>query len=307
MNVSVIIPTLNPGTLLLEMAVMLQRQTLPPHEVIVIDSESESLYGIPASWTIVPISRSTFDHGGTRNRAARLATGDILVFLSQDVMPADDDWLRELISGLVAKQVCASFARQIPYPNTNILETFARGFNYPSEPHIKSIKDLGQLGVKTFFFSNACSAVLTSTFWSVGGFPEHTIMNEDMALCARLLRSGHQVKYEAAAKVFHAHEYTPWQQFQRSFDSGVFINQFQELLCGAKTTGEGLRFARLQIMYLWRNGFFLAIPRSILENTFRFAGFTLGRNQKFLPLNLKKRLSLHHRYWDNTGTIDQGP
>ena len=281
------------------MATMFEQQSMPPSEVIVIDSASENLRAIPETWKIIPINRETFDHGGTRNQAARAASGDILVFLSQDVMPADRNWLKQLVSALVEGVASASYARQIPYPNTNILEVFARGFNYPSEPHVKSINDLGRLGIKTYFFSNACSAVLTKAFWSVGGFPEHTIMNEDMALCAKLLRSNHLVKYEALARVFHAHEYTPWQQFQRSFDSGVFVSQFQELLSGAKTTGEGLRFAQHQISFLWNKGFILEIPRSILENTLRYAGFTLGRQQRFLPIQVKKRLSMHYKYWRN--------
>jgi rhamnosyltransferase len=304
MKVSVIIPTLNPGPALSKLAAMLEQQTLPPTEVIVIDSASEHLNGVPARWKIIPISRETFDHGGTRNRAAKTATGDILIFLSQDVMPADTDWLRQLVSALVDGGASASFARQIPYPNTNLLEVFARGFNYPSESQVKSINDLGRLGIKTFFFSNACSAVLTKAFWSVGGFPEHTIMNEDMALCAKLLRSAHLVKYEATARVFHAHEYNAWQQFQRSFDSGVFVSQFKPLLLGAKTTGEGLRFARLQVSYLWTHGFVTSIPRSILENTLRFAGFTLGQHQRYLPISLKKQLSMHHRYWNKPRTPD---
>jgi hypothetical protein len=32
---------------------------------------------------------------------------------------------------------------------------------------------------------------------------------------------------------------------------------------------------------------------------FRFAGFLFGRKQKYLPLAIKKKLSLHRYYWNS--------
>ncbi len=55
---------------------------------------------------------------------------------------------------------------------------FARSFNYPSAGTIKGIDDLARLGIKTFFFSNVCSAIKKKAFEEVGGFPEKIYYNE---------------------------------------------------------------------------------------------------------------------------------
>ncbi len=43
------------------------------------------------------LTKEEFDHGGTRRQAAELSDAEILVFMTQDAMPAD----RELIGALV--------------------------------------------------------------------------------------------------------------------------------------------------------------------------------------------------------------
>ena len=43
------------------------------------------------------LDQKDFDHGGTRKRAAELSTSDIMVFMTQDALPAD----RKMIGNLV--------------------------------------------------------------------------------------------------------------------------------------------------------------------------------------------------------------
>ena len=37
---------------------------------------------------IVHITKPEFDHGGTRNQAARMCDGEIMILLTQDAIPA---------------------------------------------------------------------------------------------------------------------------------------------------------------------------------------------------------------------------
>ena len=95
----------------------------------------------------------------------------------------------------------ASFGRQIPRPDASPTENFTRLFNYPETPMIKGIEDLPRLGIKTFFFSNVCSAIKTKEFKELGGFPENIIMFEDLIFAAKAILKGYKIAYVPEAKV----------------------------------------------------------------------------------------------------------
>ncbi|MEA2115042.1 MAG: glycosyltransferase, partial [Thermodesulfobacteriota bacterium] len=98
-SVSVILPTWNGAQWLEAVLSGLEQQTLVPDEIIVVDSGSTDgtldivrRHGI----RLVEIAQQDFDHGGTRTMAAGLAAGDILVFMTQDAVPAGRDALEQL-------------------------------------------------------------------------------------------------------------------------------------------------------------------------------------------------------------------
>ncbi len=70
-------------------------------EVLVLDSGStDGTLAIVADHPGVrlhQIPNSEFGHGKTRNLAAQLATGEFVVYLTHDAVPADEHWLAELL------------------------------------------------------------------------------------------------------------------------------------------------------------------------------------------------------------------
>ncbi|MFK7602287.1 glycosyltransferase family 2 protein [Deinococcus sp. SM5_A1] len=301
---SIILPALNARLFVDKISSHLSAQNIDLQRVIVIDSSSQD--DSPMIWKdqgfrFHNISRQSFDHGGTRNLGARLASeqgAEILVFMTQDAIPADDRWLEELTAPIVSGQAVATFARQLPRPEASLLEQFSRYFNYPGHSRRRTEADIPELGVKAFFFSNVCSAVLADVFWEVGGFPEHIIMNEDMTLAAKLLRAGYAIEYVAGAQVVHSHDYTLAQQFRRNFDVGAFFAGAGPELAGAKVGGEGLRFVREQLRYVLRHRRADLIPLLIAEAAAKFSAFQLGKRHHLLPLPLKKKLSMHSYHWE---------
>lgn len=61
----------------------------------------------------IQINDGEFDHGGTRNRAAKEASGDILIFMTQDALPENKLFIEELIKPLGKNNIVASYGRQI--------------------------------------------------------------------------------------------------------------------------------------------------------------------------------------------------
>jgi rhamnosyltransferase len=49
----------------------------------------------------------------------------------------------------------------------------------------------------------------------VGGFPAHTIMNEDTYVAGKMLTRGWKISYVAEAAVHHSHDYRFSEEFRR--------------------------------------------------------------------------------------------
>ncbi len=121
--------------------------------------------------------------------------------MTQDSLPADEYSLENLLKPLVSNEAIASYGRQIFNQDAAPTEQFARIFNYPDTPTVKGIDDLPKLGIKTFFFSNVCSAIKTKEFKELGGFPENIIMFEDLIFAAKAILKGYKIAYVPEAKV----------------------------------------------------------------------------------------------------------
>lgn len=296
-----IIPTRNGGQYLGQLFKILQGQSIRLAQILVVDSSSQDNtlkicrdFGID----IIEIEARNFDHGGTRNLAASRATGDILVFMTQDALFKDGEGLENLVKPLDDPRIAASYGRQMPREDANPIERFARSFNYPSREMIKSNDDLPQLGIKTFFFSNACSAIKKEAFKEVGGFPERTIMNEDMFLAAKLLQRGYKIAYQSDAVVYHSHNYSLAMQFKRHFDIGVFFNRNRWIKGLARSEREGVKYLKEMLKFLLANKQWNWIPYALVDTTNRFLGYRIGLLEEGIPLWLKKKMSYNINFWD---------
>ncbi len=301
MKISIIIPTLNAQATIGNLLTAIRGQTLSPEEIIIIDSESydntpqiAKRYGA----RVIRIKRVDFGHGRTRNLAASKAKGEILVFLTQDALLATTDTLENLVGVLQQPDVAASYGRQLPRSNAMPLEKFARNFNYPDKPILKSKKHIKKLGIKTFFFSNVYSAIKKREFEEVGGFPDDAIANEDMVLAARLVLKGYKVAYVPEAEVLHSHNYNLINQLKRYFDIGVSLNRNRWILNYVSATPEGIRFLKEELEYLWKSYAYNWIPYALLEALVKYFGFKLGLAENALPIWLKKKLSMNWHFWN---------
>lgn len=321
MSISIIIPTYNPGAAAVrELCAALAQQKTPFAELVIVDSSSSDgtadlwrsswwqaaeQYQHHAAFIQKTIPQADFNHGRTRNMAAQLANSEVLVFLTQDALPQDALWLGALTDSLTQiseTPIVGAFARQIAPAYASAKERFARAFNYPETARVKRWSDVKTLGIKTFFFSNVASAFQRDAFEEVGGFPK-TILNEDMLITAKLLRAGYAVKYAAAARVWHGHDYHVGAQFKRYFDIGVSLARARQLLPKLSSSSEGWRFVRGQLAFVRAEEGWHALPEVIAEAAAKWWGFKLGQNERFLPTALKRRLSMHRAFWDSPSAL----
>ena len=279
MQVSVIIPTLNAGSLLKDLLSGLLVQDPAPSEIIIIDSSSEDntrLIAEQYGTKVILLPGGTFDHGRTRNRAAAEARGDILVFMTQDALPADNHLLATLTVPFRKPSVAAAYGRHIPRPDASPLEVFARRFNYPDEPSEKCRDDIPTLGIKTFFFSNVCSAIRKELFLEAGMFPEGIRSNEDMVIAAKLIMGGYRIAYVPGATVIHSHRTSLLRQFSRYYNIASSLRNNRWILEHARPEGEGARFLKEQVRFVLGQRKYAWLPYILLESLAKYAGYRTG-------------------------------
>jgi rhamnosyltransferase len=282
---------------------MLYRQTVKPGRVIILHTEEFEGQEQPlpdiknSNIMVVPIDKKSFDHGGTRKYGASLSEADILMFMTQDAVPSDEYLIEKLLIPYDDTQVAATYARQLPEENAELLERYTRHFNYPKHSRIKSLEDISNLGIKTFFCSNVCATYRRAVYQTLGGFVDKTIFNEDMIMAANIIRAHYKIAYVAEAKVVHSHKYSYLQQFSRNFDLGVSHNQYSVVFAGLKSESEGIKLVKNTLEYLLEKKKYLLIPDLILSSGFKFLGYQMGVRYNKLPGKFVKHCSMNKSYW----------
>lgn len=303
LTVDVIIPTYRSDHGFLKLIEMLYRQTVKPNRIIILHTEEyqgqeQPIPVIPGSnILIVPINKNSFDHGGTRRYGASLSGADILMFMTQDAIPANEYLIENLLKPYDDPWVGATYARQLANQDAGLIERFTRFYNYPKTSRVKSSKDIDELGIKTFFCSNVCATYRSTMYQELGGFVARTIFNEDMIMAARMIKAGCLVAYAADAKVIHSHNYTYRQQFQRNFDLGVSHRQFPDVFRGLKSESEGIKLVKKSLKYLISKKRYLLIPDLILSSGFKFLGYQIGLRYEHLPKKLIGICTMNNAYW----------
>ena len=282
MKISVVIPVLNAEKDLPGLLKALSEQTLQADEIIVTDSESSDRTRQIAEAEgvrVIPVLRKEFDHGGTRDMALRASSGDIVVFLTQDAVPAESSFLEKLIRPLSEEGVAVVTGRQLPKKSATRVERLVRIFNYPAESHIRSEADVEKMGIKAFFCSDVCAAYNREIYLELGGFEHPLKTNEDMFFAAKTLRNGYKVAYAADAQVFHSHNLTLKEQYQRNRIQGYEIERHRDLLGNVSQVPEGWKLVRYMSAQLLKEGRLVSFAHFGLDCCARFMGSRIGRRK----------------------------
>ena len=298
MKVDVIIPTYKPEKEFAELIHRLQQQTYAIRKIIIINTETgifpEKLETEPYPIEVIHIKPKDFDHGGTRNMGASISKADIVLYITQDAMPADEHLIEEFIKVFEAhSDIGVAYGRQLPKNDCNIIERFTRRFNYPEKSRIKSKYDLNELGIKTFFCSDVCAAYRRNYLLGAGGFEDPTIFNEDMIFAGKRILAGDKVAYVAEAKVLHSHNYTGRQQFHLAVSQA----QYPEVFEGVPSEGEGIRMVKATARYLIRNEQPLKVIILMYQSGCKYIGYFLGKRYKKLPMRIVMKCTSNSNYW----------
>ncbi len=192
---SVLIRTKNEARHLAETLEGVLKQSVPPLEVLVIDSGStDATLEVAARYpvTILRIPPEDWSYPGSLNLGARRASGEILVCLSAHCPPVDDEWLANLLRHFDDPAVAAAWGpglrpgRPVPVPDRPIYQ----------RPGCYTVAN------RTWGLSNANSA-LRRSLWETFPFDERLPAAEDKAWGREAMARGYSIVYEPAAAVWH--------------------------------------------------------------------------------------------------------
>lgn len=215
------------------------------------------------------IKKNEFSHSLTRENVAMKCNGDILVFITQDVVIEDELWLYNLTKNIGKNGIAAAYSRQIS--KFNNIEKYTREFNYPDKSFLVSKNDMDKLGLKTFFFSDASGAIKTSVFKELKGYDGKKLpISEDMYIAYKIIMNGYKISYEADSIVYHSHKFTLKEIYDRYKLTGKFFKQ-NSYLDNYGTTGSGAKLAKYvlkRILKEFRLGLLFRYPFDMAARLF---------------------------------------
>ena len=220
------------------------------------------------------IKKCCFSHSLVREKEALESKADILVFITQDIEINDDMFLYKLTKD-INDDVVATYARQVS--KFNNIEKYTREANYPDIDIIKSKKDIDSLGLKTFFFSDAASSIKASVFKELNGYDNKNLpINEDMYIAYKIIMNDKKIKYCSDAIVYHSHNFTLKELYDRYKLTGKFFKENNYLdKYGTNSSGASLaKYVLKRILQEKRFGLLFRFP---FDMGARFIGMKVGK------------------------------
>ncbi len=238
-----------------------------------MDNTEQILKDMNANYkTIEP---KEFSHSLVREKEAFESNADILVFITQDIKIERDDWLYNLVKPIEENECDASYSRQLCINDS--IEKYTREANYPKESKIVSRKDINRLGLKTFFFSDASSAIKRKIFIKLNGYDQkNLVISEDMYIAYKLIMNDYKIKYCADSEIIHSHNFTFKQQYKRYYDTGKFFKE-NDYLNKYKVNQAGGSLAKYVLKRAWQDKNWKVLFNFIPNMAARFIGMKVGK------------------------------
>lgn len=240
---AVIIPTWNAGDpfrAVLEAVVT--QATEWAYDVLVVDSgSSDNTVDIIRAFgdrgvRLHQIPNSEFQHGRTRNLAISLTSAEFVAVLTQDALPADADWLSNLVKAFdLGDKVAGAFGPHKVYSDATAFvangqeQHFA---HFDARPHVAewgvtpSDMEWGSIAHQQWLhFYSDNNSMMRRSVWEKIPYPE-VHWSEDQLWAWEIIKQGYQKAYARDAWVVHSHNMTESGQLKVSEIEGDLFLRF---------------------------------------------------------------------------------
>lgn len=214
-RISVIIPSKDSPELLRDSTHSVLASGYPNLELIVIDNGSSDpgqlrlLQSLEADAGALVLScRAPFNYSALNNFGRRSASGDVLLFLNDDVKTDESGWIKELVS-LTMRPDTGCVGALLLYPDGSVQHAGVtlgpggvaghafRYFSVTADVRIKVRREVSAV-------TGACLAIRSEVFDEVGGFDEKLVVAlNDIDLCLRVRERGYRNLFTPHAVLTH--------------------------------------------------------------------------------------------------------
>ncbi|HEX8743760.1 MAG TPA: glycosyltransferase family 2 protein [Thermoleophilaceae bacterium] len=310
--VSVAIPVRNGGSTFPPLLDAILAQRIDREvEIVVADNESTDGTREEAERrgaVILDVPRDEFSHGGTRELLMRRARGEHVAFVTDDVLPASDRWLAELVAGFDdAPGVGLVYGPYVPRPDASHMVSreiaeFFESLSPDGRPRVDRGLPPGELRPGPVTFYTDANGCVSRAAWERVPF-RPVSSAEDHVLAIDMLRAGYAKVFRPSAKVIHSHDPPPLRRFRHMFDE---FRALREVYGHVEEAGwpytpavvrAGVRRDRAYLRSRGASGWELdrGTLESLLYHSTRTAAATLGTRAERLPARVRRALSRERR------------
>lgn len=206
---SIIIRTFNEEKHLENLLRAIEEQDYKNYEIIIVDSGStDKTLEIAEKFKvkIIKIESHDFTFGYAFNVGCKASLGKYLVLVSAHVIPTDNRWLSNLLAPFENEKIAMVYGRQVGTQSSKFSE----------KRDLKKIFGKSKLDSKVpIDYANNANSAIKKDIWEKKNFDEYLFGLEDIDFARYITKEGYIIHYEPSAVIYHIHEETWPQVFNR--------------------------------------------------------------------------------------------
>jgi rhamnosyltransferase len=275
-SISIVIPTLNAGRAFGTILHRIMGQGRTPLEIVCADSGStDATRHIVSQFPLarlVEIAEPSGPHSW--NRAMEETRGDVVVFLAQDALPANGDWLSHLTAPFEDASVGGVYGRQEASFGSDPLTGFRLAGRFCQQAHWRRIRVGDAVAYKSlpFFMDNAAVRRLV---WKGIHFNEHLPVGADRVWARQVVLASVTIAYAPDAVVGRDLRPSLKEAYRHALLTGYTDQHYGDQ--GGTLWPDSRHFVKRAAWYLLKGFAWGRLPYLALEDVAHRYGYRLGR------------------------------
>ena len=290
LSISIVIPTLDAGRAFGTILHRIMGQGQAPLEIVCADLGSTD--GTRHIVSQFPLARfvEIAEPAGPRswNRSMEVARGDVVVFLAQDAVPGNGDWLTHLTAPFMDSSVGGVYGRQEASMESDPLSGFRLGQRFCREAHWRRIRvgDAIRYTSLPFFIDNAA---VRRSVWRGIHFNERLPVGADRVWARQAVLASITIGYAPEALVIRRVHASLKAAYRLALMTGYTDEHFGDP--GGTLWPDSRHFVKRAAWYLIRGLAWEQLPYLALEDVVQRYGYKLGRRLHRLGPGLRERIA----------------